>query len=68
LNTGIGDSCAEVVNLLQVIITTFMTTAAPERCFSTPKSEDFYKENNVTRPSFCFGHVKCGTTTNLEYY
>jgi hypothetical protein len=62
LNTGTDDSWEEVFTLLQIIITTPRTTAVPEKCFflSSEKSKDFLKKHNITTPSFCFGHVKCG--------
>jgi hypothetical protein len=61
LNSGIGDLCAEVFTLLQIAITTPMTTAELERRFSTLKRvKTFFKEHSVTRPSFSFGHVKRG--------
>lgn len=49
LDTGIAESCTEVFTLLQIILTTPMTTAEPERCFSTLKRVKSFLRSTMTQ-------------------
>ncbi|KAJ4436106.1 hypothetical protein ANN_18733, partial [Periplaneta americana] len=49
LDTGISDSCTEVLILFKIIVTAPMTTAQPERYFSTLKKVKTFLRNTMTQ-------------------
>nr|CAI5844592.1 unnamed protein product [Callosobruchus analis] len=47
LNNNLGETYSEVIKLLKIIITTPMSTAEPERCFSTLKRIKTFLRNST---------------------
>ena len=57
MKNNLHDTFSETVALLKILITTPMTTAEAERCFSTLKRIKITEEHNVAGPPQCTGNL-----------
>jgi hypothetical protein len=64
LHSGIPDSCIEMFTpLLQTKATTTISAAEPYKALlCCAEGEELFRDHNVARSLFCFGHIKKGKT------